>query len=99
MKVFLSTVPIYWGWCELSWDRRGASFSVGREHGNSLWQQDRVRRVHKVLMPAQPERVSAATDKGWVLKYGVWRALSGRGLLWAVRRHPEGQGVREELYN
>lgn len=52
---------------------RGASFSVGREHGNSLWQQDRVRPVRKVLMPAlptQPERVSVAADKGWVLKWG-----------------------------
>ena len=95
MKVFLSTILIYWGWCELSWDKRGASFSVGREHGNSLWQQDRVRPVHRVLtpvLPTQPERVSAASDTGWVLKYGVWRALSGRGLLWAVRRHPEGMG-------
>ena len=24
----------HWGWCELSWDRRGASFSLGREHGS-----------------------------------------------------------------
>ena len=77
MKVFLSIILIYWGWCELSWDRRGASFSVGREHGNSLWQQDRVRPVHKVLMPAlptQPERVSAAAAKVWVLKCGVCMA-------------------------
>ena len=101
MKVFLSTVPIYWGWCKLSWDRKGASFSVGREHGNSLWQQDRVRPVHRVLiptLPTQPERVSTAADQGWVLKCRVWRADPGRGLLWAVRRHPERLGVREELY-
>ena len=101
MKVFLSTVPIYWGWCKLSWDRKGASFSVGREHGNSLWQQDRVRPVHRVLiptLPTQPERVSTAADKGWVLKCRVWRADPGRGLLRAVRRHPERLGVREELY-
>ena len=102
MKVFLSTVPIYWGWCELSWDRRGASFSVGGEQGNSLWQQDRVRPVHRVLiptLPTQPERVSTAADKGWVLKCGVWRADPGRGLLWAVSRQPEGPGVMDELYN
>ena len=60
-----------------------------------------MRPVHRVLtpvLPTQPERVSAAVDKGWVLKCGVWRADPGRGMLWVVRRHPEGTGVREELY-
>ena len=60
-----------------------------------------MRPVHRVLIPAlptQPDRVSAAVDKGWVLKCGVWRADPGRGMLWVVRRHPEGTGVREELY-
>ena len=66
MKVFLTTILIYWGWCELSWDRRGASFSVGREHGNSLWQQDRVRPVRRVLIPAlptQPENVHCCRQR------------------------------------
>ena len=84
---------------EPSWDRRGASSSVGREYGNSLWQQDRVRPVHSVLTPAlptQPERVSTAADKGWVPECGVWKADAGRGLLWAVRGHPAGKAGREE---
>ena len=71
------------------------------ENTATVWQQDRVRPVHRVLiptLPTQPDRVSTAVDKGWVLKCGVWRADPGRGLLWAVRRHPEGTGVREELY-
>ena len=86
---------------EPSWDRKGASSSVGREYGNSLWQQDRVRPVHRVLTPAvptQPERVSTAAEKGWVLKCGIWRADPGRGLLWAMRRHPAGNAGSEELY-
>ena len=57
-----------------------------------------VRRVLNPALPTQPERVSTAADKGWVLECGVWRADPGRGLLCAVRRHPEGTGVREELY-
>ena len=74
---------------------------MGREHGNSLWQQDTVRPVQRLLTPAlptQPERVSTTADKGWVLECGVWRADPGRGLQLAVRKHPEGMGVREELY-
>jgi len=42
--------------------------------------------------------MSSNTDKGWVPKCGVWRADRGRGLRFAVRRHPEGTGVREEVY-
>ena len=71
---------------------------MGREYGNSLWQQDRVRPVHSVLTPAlptQPERVSTAADKGWVLECGVWRADPGRGLKLAVRKCPERMGRRE----
>ena len=74
---------------------------MGREHANSLWQQDRVRPVHRVLTPAvptQPERVSTAAEKGWVLKCGIWRADPGRGLLWAMRRHPAGNAGSKELY-
>ena len=74
---------------------------MGREHANSLWQQERVRPVHRVLTPAlptQPERVPTAADKGWVLECEVWRADPGRGLLWAVRKHPEGMGRKEEFY-
>ena len=62
--------------------------------------QDRVRPVHRLLTPAlpmQPERESTAAHKGWVLERGAWRADPGRGLRWAVRRHPEGTGGREEL--
>ena len=58
-----------------------------------------MRPVHRVLISALPtDRVSTGADKGWVLKCGVWRADPGRGMLWVVRRHPEGTGVREELY-
>ena len=67
----------------------------------SMWREDRVRPVHGILTPAlptQPERVSTTADKGWVLECGVWRADPGRGLQLAVRKHPEGMGVREELY-
>ena len=67
---------------------------MGREHGNSLWQQDSVLTP---ALPTQPERVATAADKGWVLECGVWRADPGRGLWLAVRRHPEGTGGREEL--
>lgn len=81
---------------------------VGTEgETHSLWEentatsvQDRVRPVHRLLSPAlptQPERVSTAAHKGWVLECGVWRADPGRGLRLAVRRHPEGTGGREEL--
>ena len=86
---------------EPSRDRRGALFSVGWEHVNSLWQQERGRCVHRVLtraLPTQFERVSTTADKGWVLKCGVWRADQGRGLLWVVRRHPTGKSGSEELY-
>ena len=58
-----------------------------------------MRPVHSVLTPAlptQPERVSTAADKGWVPECGVWKADSGRGLLWAVRGHPAGKAGREE---
>ena len=69
------------------------------ENTATVWQQDRVRPVHRVLISALPtDRVSTGADKGWVLKCGVWRADPGRGMLWVVRRHPEGTGVREELY-
>ena len=91
----------HWGWCELSW-YRGEPHSLWEENmAASVWQQDRVRPLHRVLTPAlptQPERVSTTADKGWVLEGGVCRADRGRGLRLAVRRHPEGTGVREELY-
>ena len=47
-------------------------------------------------MPMQPERVSTAAYKGWVLECGLWRADPGRGLRWAMRRHPEGTWKDED---
>ena len=46
--------------------------------------------------PACPSlrHVSISVDGGWVLKRGVWGADPGRALLLAVRRQPEGMGVR-----
>ena len=85
-------------WGELSWDRRGASFSLGREDGNQrAGQSENCTQVLTPALPTQPEKVSSTADKGWVLEPGVWRADPGRGLWLAVRRHPEGTGGREEL--
>ena len=46
--------------------------------------------------PACPSlrRVSTGAHGGWGLERGVWRADLGRGLLLAVRRQPEGIGLR-----
>ena len=71
---------------------------MGREHSNSLWQQDSVRPAHRVLTPAlptQPERVSTTADKGWVLECGVWRADQGSGLLWVLCEEPSCRKGRE----
>ena len=83
-----------------------SGWTEGEPH--SLWEEitatsveDRVRPVCRLLIPAlstQPERVSSDADKDCVPKRGVRRADPGRGLRLALRRHPEGMGVREELY-
>ena len=102
-----------WGdWREERSPHPGKPLTAGSPVGtegetHSLWEenaatsvQDRVRPVHRLLTPAlpmQPERVSTAAYKGWVLECGLWRADPGRGLRWAMRRHPEGTGGREEL--
>lgn len=55
--------------------------------------QDRVRPTHMVhAMPCVPHPEMCA--RGWVLECRVWRANSGRGLLLAMRRQPEGTRVR-----
>ena len=47
--------------------------------------------------PPSLSGMSSNADKGWLLKCGVWRADPGRGLRFAVRIHPEGTEVREEV--
>ena len=47
--------------------------------------------------PPSLRGMSTNADKGWVLKCGVCRADQGKGLLLAMRKHPEGMAMTEEL--
>ena len=86
---------------ELSLDRRRASFSVGENMANRMWQQERERDLHTGYspLPCPPSLrgTSTTADKCWVLKCGVQRADQGKGLRLAVRKHPERMGLWEEL--
>lgn len=44
--------------------------------------------------PAHLSCVSPGVERGWVLESGIWRVDPGRGQLLAVKRQPEGTGVK-----
>ena len=66
---------------------------------SSLWQagQNEAYTDGTYHSPAHPSLrgVSTVADGGWVLEHGVWRIDSGRGLLLAAGRQPEGMRVRK----
>ena len=82
---------------EISCNRRGASGAQRRAQKLVCGSQDRMRptqMVHATAMGTQPEAGVHWCTWVWVLECGVWRADPGRGQLLAVRRQPEGTGVR-----
>ena len=82
---------------EISWDRKGPSGDQRRMQLMVCGKQDKVRTVHGLCHhPADPRlsRVSPVAEGSWVLESGVWSMDPGRGHLLAVKRQPEGTGVR-----
>ena len=65
---------------------------------DSLWKAGQSKNCTHGLYhsPAHPSlsRVSPVVEGGWVLESGVQSADPGRGQLLAVKRQPEGAGVR-----
>ena len=88
--------PSWWG------KQVGQRRSFRRSEGNattSLWKarQSKICTHGLCWSPANPSvspRVSTGVEWGWVLGSGVWRADPGTGQLLAVKRQPEGTGVR-----
>ena len=79
----------------------GQKRTFGRSEGNaatSLWKTGQSKNcVHGPChRPAHLSlsHVSLGAERGWVLESRVWRADPGRGQLLAVKRQPEGTGLR-----
>ena len=82
---------------EISWDRRGASGAwkgaqqlVGGRQDSETYTEGPCQ---STALPSL-RQMSAGAHRGCVLEHGIWRADQGRGLRLAVRRQPEGTGVR-----
>ena len=91
--------PSHWWRDQLG--QKGSFRGSEESPATGLWQAGQSETCTGGLchIPACPRlrQVSAGVHGGWVLEHGVWRAEPGRGLLLAVRRQPEGMGVRSYI--
>lgn len=75
---------------EISWDR-GEFQGLRGERSNQAGQSEPcVAGLCHSPAPPSLRFVCAGVDGGWVLEPGVWRVGTGRGLLSAAKRQPEG---------
>ena len=85
---------------EHSWDRGNFRVSKGNE-ATGQWKagQSKICMHGPCCSPAHPSLscVSPGVEGVWVLESGVWRLDPGSGQLLAVKRQPEGTGVRNSM--
>ena len=78
--------------------RKGSFRGSEESTATSLWQagQSDTYTDSPCHSPARPSlrHVSAGVRGGWGLEHEVWRVDLGKALLLAVRRQPEGTGMR-----